>query len=199
MPTESLEGLTARLISQGAAESHLPRMAALRALCERSPHCLGLALVGSFAQGVGDRISDLDLAAIIADDREAEFLSQADEILGRGEVLNAYGQVRPGQVAFRKYVYLDFASCEFHAFNQRATFKLRRPYLSVWNPQGLLEKLEVDEEPPRHETFEPYPHGDPGLIWELVDCIKWLRRGRTTLAKTYLVNLARALQPKSQD
>ena len=92
--------------------------------------------------------------------------------------------------------YLDFASCELHAFNQRATFKLRRPYLSVWNPQGLLETLEVDEEPPRHETFEPYPHGDPGLIWELVDCIKWLRRGRTTLAKTYLVNLARDLEAK---
>jgi hypothetical protein len=40
----------------------------------------------------------------------------------------------------------------------------------------------------------PYPHGDDGLIWELVDCIKWLSRGRRPLAKDYLVKLAESIQ-----
>lgn len=197
MPTEPLASLQARLSSQSAAPSQLPRLAAIRDLCERSPHCLGVALVGSFAKGTGDRVSDLDLAAFVADDREAEFMAQAHEILGMGDVLDVHGQTRPGQVAFRKYVYLDFASCEFHAFNHRAPFKLRRPFLSVWDPHGFLEALVVDEEPPRHETFEPYPHGDDGLIWELVDCIKWLSRGHRPLARNYLINLAHAIKDKS--
>lgn len=193
MATDPLAALLGRLTALGAAESHLPRLAALRALCERSPHCLGLALVGSFAQGGADRLSDLDLAAFVADDREAEFMAQADELLGASNVMNAYGLHRPGKVAFKKYLYLDFSSCEFHAFNQHSPFRLRPPYIAVWDPSGYLETLVVDEPPPRHETFEPYPHGDDGLIWELVECIKWLSRGRTQLAKSYLTKLGHAI------
>ena len=194
MPTEPILSLQLHLKIQGAAPSHLSRIAAVRALCERSSHCMAVALVGSFAGNKGDRISDLDLAAFVADDREAEFMAQAHEFLGAPEVLNVYGQDRVGQVCFRKYVYLDFSSCEFHAFNQRWPFKLRRPFISVWDPHDHLETLVVEEEPPRHETFVPYPHGDDGLIWELVDCIKWLSRGRRPLAKDYLVKLAESIQ-----
>jgi hypothetical protein len=154
-------------------------------------------LVGSFAHGTGDRISDLDLAAFVEDGREVEFMAQAHEFLGGSDLLNVYGQDRPGQVAFRKYVYLDFSSCEFHAFSRLTAFKLRPPFLAVWNPHDFLETLVVNEEPPRHESFVPYPHGDDGLIWELVDCIKWLNRGRQPLAKSYLIRLANAL--KAQD
>lgn len=195
MPSEPLSSIQARLLSQGAAASHLPRIAAIHGLCERSPHCLGLALVGSFAQGCADRLSDLDLAAFVADNREAEFMEQAHELLSRDHVLNEYGQHRPAVVAFRKYVYLDFASCEFHAFNSRAPFRLRRPFVAVWDPTGFLQTLVVDEPPPPHESFEPYPHGDEGLVWELVDCIKWLSRGRGGLAKDYLSRLGRAITP----
>lgn len=77
MPSEPLSSIQARLLSQGAAASHLPRIAALRELCERSPHCVALAMVGSFAKGCADRISDLDLAAFVADAREVEFMAQA--------------------------------------------------------------------------------------------------------------------------
>ncbi|MCA0175796.1 MAG: nucleotidyltransferase domain-containing protein [Proteobacteria bacterium] len=180
-------------MSQGVAPSHLARMAAVHQLCERSPHCLGVALVGSVAKGCADRVSDLDLAAFVADDREAEFMAQAHEVLSRDPILNDYGQSRSGVVAFRKYVYLDFASCEFHAFNVRAPFKLRRPFIAVWDPMDFLETLVVDEPPPSHESFQPYSHGDEGLIWELVDCIKWLSRGHSHLAKNYLAGLGQAV------
>jgi hypothetical protein len=193
MPSIPISDLHASLSRQGAAGSHHRRVDDIRSLCESSPHCLAIALVGSIAQGTGDRISDLDLAAFVADDREAEFLQQVDVRLSNAEVLDAYGHIRPGQVAFRKYVFMDFSSCEFHAFNHRSPFRLMRPYIPLWDPHDYLQRLVVSGEPPRHETFEPYPHGDDGLIWELVDCVKWLRRGRTGLAKRYLANLGKAL------
>ena len=193
MATEPISQVLMQLSLQAAAPSHSGRLAALRELCEQSPHCVALALVGSFAQGRGDRISDLDLAAFVLNDREAEFLASANEILSRAELLNDYGQVQPGKVAFRKYVYLDFSSCEFHAFNAQAPFKLRRPFVAIWDPSDFLASLVVDEPPPRHETFEAFPHGDSGLIWELIDCVKWLRRGRDQLAKDYLRKLVSAI------
>lgn len=59
---------------------------------EHSPHCHGLAMVGSFAQATGDRISDPDLAAFVTEGRAAEFMAQAQEFLGSSEVLSVYGQ-----------------------------------------------------------------------------------------------------------
>lgn len=191
-PADIVEQLAA-LQAQGAAPSHLPRLAALHRLCSQSPECRGLALVGSFAQGKGDRLSDLDLAAFVKDGHEADFLLKAHVVLDSEPVLHQYGVTRPGEVAFSKIIYLDASSCEFHAFSEHARFKLRPPYWAVWNPDQYLETRVVQEPPPRHEDFKPYPHGDDGLIWELYDCIKWLHRGRTTLAKGYLGQLAAAL------
>jgi len=121
-------------------------------------------------------------------------MAQAHELLGGPAVLNDYGQYRPGVLAFRKYLYLDFSSCEFHAFDRRTPFKLRGPFMAVWDPADFLQTLVVDGPPPAHADFEPYPHGEEGLVWELVDCIKWLSRRRTALAKNYLIQLGKALQ-----
>lgn len=90
-------------------------------------------------------------------------------------------------------MYLDFASCELHAFELPTEFVLRRPCIVLWDPQYRVNALIGAGEPVRHEDFEPYPHGDTGLIWELVDCIKWLRRGRVDLAKDYLRKLVARL------
>lgn len=190
MPTESLARLQQRLMDQGAVPSHLKRIADLRALCEADPSCVAVALVGSFAKGCADRISDLDLAAFTRGAGARDFIDRADRVLASEPVLDKYCGGDGHTASFRKYVYLDFASCELTAFNVPTTFKLRRPYLPVWDPSDFLASCEVPGPTPRHEDFEPYQHGDDGLIWELVDCIKWLKRGRVDLAKDYLRRLA---------
>jgi hypothetical protein len=181
------------LKSQNACSSQLRRLEALRALCSQSSECIALALVGSFAQGKGDRISDLDLIAFVKEGSEDELITQAHQLLMQQPVLHQCGLHRPGRVALRKYVFLDASSCEFHAFNSTGAFRLKRPFIPIWDPTNFLETLVVNEPPPRHEDFEAYPHGDEGLIWELFDCIKWLQRGRTALAKDYLRKLVRAI------
>jgi hypothetical protein len=191
--TKTLHNLRARLASQNAASSHLRRIARLRELCERIPECHALALVGSFAKGCGDRISDLDLVAFVSGGAAVAFMDEAHRLLAQDEILYEYGQARPNEAAFRKYVFLDFASCELHTFSLPTGFKLRRPYLSVWDPENFLATLVVDEPPPRHEDFDAYPHGDDGLIWELVDCVKWLKLVRNQLAKDYLRKLVTAI------
>ncbi len=196
-PPADIHEQLAALQAQGAAPSHGPRLAALQQLCAQTPECRGLALVGSFAKGTGDRLSDLDLAAFVADGHESRFLRQAQAVLDSEPVLHQYSVKRPGDVAFSKVIYLDAASCEFHAFSDKSRFQLRPPYWPLWNPAGYLETRVVQEPPPRHEDFTPYPHGDDGLVWELYDCIKWLHRGRTALAKGYLTKLTAAINRPS--
>jgi predicted nucleotidyltransferase len=181
--------LLRHLSAQGAPASQLRRLAGLRALCAADGRCLAAALVGSFAKGCGDRISDLDLVVFVAAGQAQQVLAAADALLRTGEVLDQFGGSHGEAGCFRKVVYLDFTSCELHVFDASAGFRLRRPYVAVWDPQDVLAQFVDEGEPVRHEDFEAYEYGDDGLLWELVDCIKWLKRGRAQLAKQHLRKL----------
>ena len=182
------------LREQGAPASHLQRIEDLVTLAERESAVLAIFLVGSYARGSGDRVSDLDLVAIAEDGRVPAVLGAAYEILGRNDVLNAFTGTHAAGGSFWKLVYLDFSSVEFHVFAPDTPFRLKRPYLAVWDPKGLLPAYVVDGEPIRHADFAAYEYGDEGLIWELVDCIKWLSRGQSELAKHHLAKLVAEIQ-----
>ncbi|MGN6827636.1 hypothetical protein [Paucibacter sp. M5-1] len=187
------DSVLSRLQAQGAPRSHIERLNGLTALAEGDSRWLAIVLVGSYAKGCGDRVSDLDLVAIAAPGQGAAVLQAAHQWLGRSEVLNQFGGRHASGGAFHKLVYLDFSSVECHVFEPGTTFRLKRPYLSVWDPQNLLAAYFADGEPIRPEDFAAYEYGDEGLIWELVDCIKWLSRGRSALAKTHIEKLAAEL------
>jgi predicted nucleotidyltransferase len=191
---ESIESLQVRLREQAAAPSHLTRLAQLRALFEADAACIAAVLVGSFARGSGNRLSDLDLVAFTTRGDAQTFSDRADRVLATQDLLHGDSSRHVASGCFRKYVYLDFSSCELYAVDVDAPFRLYRPYLSVWDPSGYLAGREVEGLAPKHEDFEPYPHGDDGLIWELVDCIKWIKQGRVELAKNYLRKLGSKLQ-----
>jgi len=189
----SLTDLQSQLRAQGAPASHLARIRDLVALAEREPSVLAIFLVGSYAKGLGDRISDLDLVTIAASGQVDLVLRAVQPVLQSSDVLHQLSGRHPAGGAFRKMVYLDFSSVEFHVFDPSTTFRLKRPYLTVWDPSHLLASYVVDGEPIRHEDFAAYEYGDEGLIWELVDCIKWLSRGRNELAKRHIMKIAAQL------
>jgi hypothetical protein len=182
--------LLSTLRRQCAPESHLARLANLVSLAEADSRLLALFLVGSYAKGVGDRVSDLDLVAIASSGHGESVLQAGHELLSRSEMLNQFAGTHPGGGSFWKLVYLDFSSVEFYVFEPGTTFRLKRPYLSVWDPTNLRTSLVAEGEPIRQTDFAAYEYGDEGLIWELVDCIKWLSRGHNELAKDYIRKLA---------
>jgi len=181
--------LREHLAAQQAPASHLERLTALVSLAKAFPACIAIALVGSYARGCGDRVSDLDLAMFVRESAGQQMLDEAHAILARHPTLNRFEGRHSGGGVFRKYAYLDFSSVELHVFEPSARFGLREPYLSVWDPGHRLPKFVVPGPPVRHEDFAAYECGDDGLIWELLDCIKWLSRGRVNLAKSHLRKL----------
>lgn len=188
-----LNELLARLREQGAPASQVARLTGLVELARRNPDLLTIFLVGSYAKGSGDRVSDLDLVAMASPGQGRAVLQAAHEELARAELLDQFSGTHPSGGSFWKLVFLDFTSVEFHVFEPDTSFRLKRPHLAVWDPGGLLPAYVADGEPIRHEDFPAYEHGDEGLIWELVDCIKWLSRGRHALAKGHLRKLAAAI------
>ena len=174
----------------------MTRVAELVSLAERESNLLAMFLVGSYAKGLGDRISDLDLVAIASPGHGPAVLNAAQDVLRDAEVLNQFRGTHPAGGSFCKLVYLDFSSVEFHVFEPDTRFRLKHPYIAVWDPNNLLPSYVVAGEPIRHEDFAAYEYGDEGLIWELVDCIKWLSRGRNELAKSHLKKLAAEIEKR---
>lgn len=185
-----MNALLSNLRQQGAPHAQVARLTDLVELAGRCPELLAIFLVGSYAKGCGDRVSDLDLVAIASPGHGQAVLRAAHERLARTDVLNQFTGTHLAGGSFWKLVFLDFTSVEFHVFEPGTSFRLKRPYLTVWDPTGLLPGYVVDGEPIRHEDFAAYEYGDEGLIWELVDCIKWLSRGRSELAKGHIRKLA---------
>ena len=181
-----LNELLSKLREQRAPESHLRRLTDLVALAESNANLLAIFLVGSYAKGVGDRVSDLDLVAIASPGNGGSVTKAAHDLLRRSEVLNEFTGTNLAGGSFWKLVYLDFSTVEFHVFEPGTTFRLKHPYLCVWDPTDLRTSLVAEGEPVRHEAFAAYEYGDQGLIWDLVDCIKWLSRGRNDLAKNHI-------------
>jgi len=78
-----------------------------------TPGCLGLALMGSYAKRSGDRVSDLDLVAFLANGAAAAYLEQAHQLLLSEAFVNAYSGRLRNDGAFSKYVFLDFSISRF--------------------------------------------------------------------------------------
>jgi predicted nucleotidyltransferase len=188
-----LDDIASRLLAQNAPESHLQRIRALEMLARSEPALRALALVGSYAKGVGDGVSDLDLVALVDAGGADHVRAGAHDVLRSDDVLNKFSGRGPAS-GFWKLVYLDFASVEFHVFGPISPFRLRRPYLPIWDLAAALPALVVDGEPVRHEDFEAYEYGDDGLPCELVNCVKWLSRGNHALAKRHIKKIASKLQ-----
>ena len=123
----SLTDLQSQLRVQGAPASHLARIRDLVIFAEHEPSVLAIFLVGSYAKGLGDRLSDLDLVAIAAPGHQELVLRAAQQLLQSGEVLHQFTAQHSSGGSFWKTVYLDFSSVEFHVFDPSTTFRLKAP------------------------------------------------------------------------
>ena len=136
--------LLSTLREQCAPEAHLTRLTNLVSLAQDDPGLLALFLVGSYARGVGDRVSDLDLVAIASSGHGESVLQSAHKMLSRSEILNQFTGTHPSGGSFWKLVYLDFSSVEFHVFEPDTTFRLKRPEAIVrsgpWAPPSLSNR-----------------------------------------------------------
>ncbi|WP_108124047.1 nucleotidyltransferase domain-containing protein [Saccharospirillum mangrovi] len=176
---------------------HLPHQKAIvdafLAAFEPEADVVAAVLLGSLAGGTGDRLSDADLMVFT----QNNFHRQSDAAYQRFEqnfeVLYRLEGDHNERARYKKYLFGDGTSAEIHCADLSEPFDIARPFLVLFDKANIVADRLTDEPAPAHETFPVYEQGDAGLIWELLSCIKWLRRGQTGMAKQYLKRLASAL------
>lgn len=169
--------------------------AALRA----SPACLGLALLGSFAKGAADRLSDLDLVAFCADGASGAVLDVFRAELAGADVLMRFDGRRGPDSPYEAVIFGDFRSCEFHVIPRAQPLALKHPYVEVFSRDGCVAARASNDAAPGRADTPVYHGGDRWLPWELLECLKWLSRGDADSAKRHLVRLGRAIEAAAPD
>ncbi|PTY37978.1 hypothetical protein BGP77_16080 [Saccharospirillum sp. MSK14-1] len=177
--------------------SHLPHQQRLLEhfinTFEPEPDVVAAVLLGSLAGGSGDRLSDLDLMVFTRNDFHRNSHAAHTRFEQPFTIFYRLDGNHNERACFKKYLFDDCASAEIHCADLSEPFDIARPYQVLFDKDDIVSARLTDKPAPTHEDFAVYEHGDAGLIWELLSCIKWLSRGQTAFAKNYLKRLARAL------
>jgi predicted nucleotidyltransferase len=184
---------------QPATAPQIALLTRLAAALRASPDCLGLVLVGSFAKGAADRLSDLDLVAFCGDGAGGAVLDVFRAALADADVLMRFDGRRGPDSPYEAVILGDLRSCEFHVIAPAQPFALKRPYVEVFSRDGCVAARASDDPAPGRADTPVYHGGDRWLPWELLECLKWLSRGDADNAKRHLVRLGRAIEAAAPD
>ncbi|MBN3492483.1 hypothetical protein [Vibrio neptunius] len=154
---------------------------------------LAAVLLGSLAAETGDRVSDADVVVFTTNGfhRRSERAYEAFE--NNKDIFYCLDGFHNDRAFFKKYIFNDMTSAEIHCLDLEEPFMLSKPFKVLFDKSDIVTSRLTDAPAPKHKDFPAYTSGDQGLIWELFDCIKWLSRDDTTLAKDYIKKLANKL------
>lgn len=94
---------------------------------------------------------------------------------------------------YEKVILEDWSSYELHVIEPGTRMRLKPPYVELVDRAGCLASRISEDKPIGRSTVRPLASGEPGLTWELFNCIKWLRRGDTEHTVQYLQALGERL------
>ncbi len=151
------------------------------------------ALLGSFAKGHPDRLSDLDVL-IWVNRENLKCVSKALFRLNFYNALHAWEKEYSDDHIFGKYIFDNFVSAEIHVLSLASDVRLRLPYIVMKDTDSFLNSRTDPGESPKHEDFTALPAGIEGLGWELFDMLKWWQRGNSELVKSHLKKIVARIE-----
>ena len=160
------------------------------------PRCLGAAAVGSLAEGRGDRMSDVDLVVYCEQGTAGSILKNLSDVAADRPVVHRLQGHHDASSVYEKVILDDWSSYELHVIEPATRMRLRPPYLALIDRERNLETRLSHDKPIGRQTATPYVNGDAGLVWELFNCLKWLRRGEVDFTSRYLQRLGEQLAQK---
>jgi hypothetical protein len=99
---------------------------------------------------------------------------------------------------YEKVILEDWSSYEVHVIEPSTRMRLRPPYLELLNRDGYLQSRVSEDKPIGRSTARPLVSEEAGLVWELFNCIKWIRRGEVEFTSRYLQALGVELKRRGQ-
>ena len=169
----------------------------LQSALSEDTRCLGAAVGGSLAESRGDRMSDVDLLVYCEGGAAREILRKLSEVAADKPVVHRLNGQHDASSVYEKVILDDWSSYELHVVEPSTRMRLAPPYLEVINRRDYLATRVDSEKQIGRSTVKPLSSGEEGLMWELFNCMKWLRRGELDFSTKYLQSLGNALASRA--
>jgi predicted nucleotidyltransferase len=163
-----------------------------------SPECTGAAVLGSFAKGSADRVSDIDLVVFCAEGAANSLILTIEQQFTASNIFVKFDGLHDPKSPFKKVIFEDVTSIEFHVVSPYTELNLQQPFVEIVNRNRCLESRASSRLAPTEHDMTAYHSGDRFLAWEVFTCLKWLWRGDLKTAKRYLINLGRAIEASEE-
>lgn len=164
-----------------------------------SPDCMGAAIVGSFAKGSADRLSDIDLVAFCAQGAGHSLFQTIRQQVASSNALFTFDGARDPDSPYQKLIFNDFTSVEFHIISPGIELTLEQPFVEIVNRNACIEARTSSRLAPTEHDMTVFYDGGRFLAWELFTCLKWLWRGDFKTARRYLIKLGKAIEASERD
>jgi predicted nucleotidyltransferase len=161
------------------------------------PDCLGAVVVGSVAEDRADHMSDVDFIVYCEPHATAQLFTTLSEVAADRPVVHRLQGRHDPSSPFERVILEDWSSYEIHVVAPSTRMRLRPPYVELINRRSYLETRLSEDKPIGRPNAKPYVNGDAGLVWELFNCVKWLRRGEIDFTAQYLQRLGEQLAHRS--
>jgi hypothetical protein len=155
--------------------------------------CLGAAVGGSLAESRGDRMSDVDLLIYCEEGAAGDILQKLSDVAADRPVVHRLTGKHDSSSVYEKVILDDWSSYELHVVEPSTRMRLAPPYIELLNRNDYLASRVDPQKLVGRNTVQPLSSGEEGLVWELFNCMKWLRRGELEFAAKYLEALGNAL------
>ncbi|CAE6763900.1 nucleotidyltransferase domain-containing protein [Paraburkholderia haematera] len=163
-----------------------------------SPDCTGAVVVGSFAKGSADRLSDIDLVAFCSEGAGHSLFQTIQQQIAPSKVFATFDGAHDPNSPFQKLIFFDLTSVEFHVISPDTDLTLEQPFVEIANRDHCLESRTSSRLAPPEHDMTVFHYGDRFLAWELFSCLKWLWRGDFKKTKRYLVKLGKAIEASEE-
>lgn len=175
---------------------HIEWLEVFNKILAASSEVQAAVLLGSFAKGRPDRLSDLDVVvwAKRSDIQRLVIELFAVKIF---EVVHSWQKQISEEHVFLKRIYGNFISAEVHIIATESEFRIRNPFITLKGSEKFIDSKREEGPSPEHKDFYPLPAGIDGLGWELFDMLKWWQRGEYDLVKSHLVKVSELIKLSS--
>lgn len=171
----------------------------LQRLLHDESSCLGAAVGGSLAGTIADELSDVDLVVYCEVGAARRLLRVLSAEAADGPVVYRLCGEHDGHSVYEKVILADWSSYEIHVIEPGTKMRLRPPYVEILDRHGYLRCRVSADKPIGRQALRPFVNGEAGLIWELFNCIKWLRRGQVDVTVQHLRALGTALDAATDE
>jgi hypothetical protein len=138
-------------------------------------------------------MSDVDLLVYCETGAAGDILQRLSEVAADRPVVHRLTGRHDASSVYEKVILDDWSSYELHVVEPSTRMRLAPPYLEVLDRSGYLASRVDALKQIGRSTVKPLSSGEDGLVWELFNCMKWLRRGEVDFATQYLQTLGNAL------